>query len=149
MADNIAITAGSGTTIATDDIGGTHYQRVKQGFGADGTYTEVSTANPYPVRTAPVGQGTIQSLPTPTTNGAALAAAPTAPAPSAIRFYLNSSDASVTYVLASSAPGSAPAAGTTNTATFANYGSVFDEPISGGLLPYITASAGTVSYRYI
>jgi hypothetical protein len=29
MADNVAITAGSGTTIATDDVSGTHYQRMK------------------------------------------------------------------------------------------------------------------------
>lgn len=29
MADNVAITAGSGTTIATDDISSVHYQRVK------------------------------------------------------------------------------------------------------------------------
>lgn len=29
MADNVAITAGSGTTIATDDVAGTHYQRMK------------------------------------------------------------------------------------------------------------------------
>lgn len=29
MADNVAITAGSGTTIATDDVSGTHYQYVK------------------------------------------------------------------------------------------------------------------------
>jgi hypothetical protein len=29
MTDNIAITAGSGTTVATDDVGGVHYQRVK------------------------------------------------------------------------------------------------------------------------
>jgi len=29
MADNVAITAGSGTNIATDDVAGTHYQRVK------------------------------------------------------------------------------------------------------------------------
>lgn len=29
MADNVAITAGSGTTVATDDVGGVHYQRVK------------------------------------------------------------------------------------------------------------------------
>ena len=29
MTDNIAVTAGSGTTIATDDVGGVHYQRVK------------------------------------------------------------------------------------------------------------------------
>jgi hypothetical protein len=37
MADNVAITAGSGTSIATDDIGGVQYQRVKLGLGADGT----------------------------------------------------------------------------------------------------------------
>lgn len=29
MADNVAITAGSGTTIATDDVGGAHHQFVK------------------------------------------------------------------------------------------------------------------------
>lgn len=29
MVDNIAITAGAGTTIATDDVSGVHYQRVK------------------------------------------------------------------------------------------------------------------------
>lgn len=29
MADNLSITAGSGTTIATDDVGGVHYQKVK------------------------------------------------------------------------------------------------------------------------
>lgn len=36
MADNVAITAGSGTTVATDNIGGVNYQRVKPNFGADG-----------------------------------------------------------------------------------------------------------------
>jgi hypothetical protein len=29
VADNVAITAGAGTTIATDDVGGSHFQRVK------------------------------------------------------------------------------------------------------------------------
>lgn len=29
MADNVAITAGSGTTVATDDVSGVHFQRVK------------------------------------------------------------------------------------------------------------------------
>lgn len=29
MADNVAITAGSGTSIATDDVSGVHYQRIK------------------------------------------------------------------------------------------------------------------------
>lgn len=37
MADNVAITAGSGTSVATDEIGGVHHQRVKLGLGADGT----------------------------------------------------------------------------------------------------------------
>jgi hypothetical protein len=38
MADNVAITAGSGTTIATDDVSGVHYQRVKLVDGTlDGT----------------------------------------------------------------------------------------------------------------
>ena len=37
MADNVAITAGSGTTIATDDVSGVHYQKVKVYAGTDGT----------------------------------------------------------------------------------------------------------------
>ena len=52
MADNVAITAGSGTTIAADDISGVMYQRVKIGVGADGSATDVSTSNPMPVSDA-------------------------------------------------------------------------------------------------
>jgi hypothetical protein len=37
MADNIAITAGTGTTVATDDVSGVHYQRVKRAVGAADT----------------------------------------------------------------------------------------------------------------
>jgi hypothetical protein len=37
MADNIAVTAGSGTTVAADDISSVFYQRVKLSLGADGT----------------------------------------------------------------------------------------------------------------
>ena len=45
MADNVAITAGAGTTIATDDIGGTHYQRIKLVDGTlDGTDAIPGTA---------------------------------------------------------------------------------------------------------
>jgi hypothetical protein len=40
MADNTPITAGSGTSIATDDIGSVFYQRVKVSLGADGTATD-------------------------------------------------------------------------------------------------------------
>jgi hypothetical protein len=40
VADNVPITAGSGTTIASDDIGGVQYQRVKPSIGADGAATD-------------------------------------------------------------------------------------------------------------
>ncbi len=36
MADNVAITAGAGTTVAADDIAGVMHQRVKISLGADG-----------------------------------------------------------------------------------------------------------------
>jgi hypothetical protein len=50
MADNVPLNAGSGgATVATDDIGGIQYQRVKATFGADGVATDVSAANPFPV----------------------------------------------------------------------------------------------------
>ena len=40
MADTVSITQGSGTTVATDDIAGVHYQRVKLSVGADGSATD-------------------------------------------------------------------------------------------------------------
>jgi hypothetical protein len=49
MADNLAYTPGSGATVATDDIGGAHYQRIKLAAGADGTAVDVSAAAPLPV----------------------------------------------------------------------------------------------------
>lgn len=49
MADNVSINQGSSTTIATDDVGSVHYQRVKLTWGADGTATDVSTAAYLPV----------------------------------------------------------------------------------------------------
>jgi hypothetical protein len=49
MADDVAITAGSGTTVATDDIAGRHFQRFKLTLGADGVNDgDISTANPMP-----------------------------------------------------------------------------------------------------
>lgn len=49
MADNVAITAGSGTSIAADDISSVFYQRVKISVGADGSATDLSSTNPMPV----------------------------------------------------------------------------------------------------
>lgn len=50
MADNITLNAGSGgAVVAADDIGSVWHQRVKVEFGADGSATDVSQANPLPV----------------------------------------------------------------------------------------------------
>lgn len=51
MADDTVLNAGTGgDTIATDDVGGVKYQRVKITVGADGTAVgDVSSANPMPV----------------------------------------------------------------------------------------------------
>ena len=57
MADNVAITAGAGTNIATDDIGGVHYQRVKVTYGADGSATDPSSTAPFPIASYPVASG--------------------------------------------------------------------------------------------
>ena len=47
MADNIAVTEGSGKTVATDDVGGVQYQRIKIDGGADGAAAPITgdTAN--------------------------------------------------------------------------------------------------------
>ncbi len=65
MADNVAITAGVGTTIGADEISSVKYQRVKMIIGADGVNDgDVASGNPMPV--------TASALPLPT--GAATAA---------------------------------------------------------------------------
>jgi hypothetical protein len=67
MADNIAVTAGTGTNIAADDIGaGLLVQRVKATWGPDGTANDADTATgkplPIQVRSAtgliPLGEPT-------------------------------------------------------------------------------------------
>lgn len=52
MTDNTTLNPGTGgDVIATDDISGVKYQRIKTGFGADGVYTDVSASDPLPVLT--------------------------------------------------------------------------------------------------
>src|SRR5687768_8258533 len=60
MVDNVPITPGSGRSIATDDIGSVHFQRVKPTHGADGTATDSSDTAPFPIKaiTASGGNGT-------------------------------------------------------------------------------------------
>lgn len=75
MADNVAITAGTGTTIAADDIGGVLHQRVKISQGVDGSATDVSSAAPLQVTLANTGANTNKILVTPDLpSGAATAA---------------------------------------------------------------------------
>ena len=44
MADNLDITPGAGVKVATDDVGGIHYQRIKLDFGGDGLTVPLITA---------------------------------------------------------------------------------------------------------
>ena len=48
LCDNVAITAGSGTSIATDTVGGAEYQRIKMTWGVDGSAVDTSDTNPIP-----------------------------------------------------------------------------------------------------
>lgn len=51
MADNLGITTGSSANVATDDVSGAHYQKVKLDVGGDGATLPVSaTANAIPVK---------------------------------------------------------------------------------------------------
>jgi hypothetical protein len=49
MADNVAITQGSGVTVASEDVSGVQHQKVKMEFGGDGVATLVSSSDPLPV----------------------------------------------------------------------------------------------------
>ena len=52
MADNTTLNPGTGgDVIASDDIGGVKHQRVKIGYGVDGSYTDVSHSHHLPVVT--------------------------------------------------------------------------------------------------
>jgi hypothetical protein len=52
MVDNVNITAGTGTSVATDDVGGVHYQKIKLAIGA------ADTANLLAVGSGAVDTGT-------------------------------------------------------------------------------------------
>jgi hypothetical protein len=63
MADDIAVTPGSGATIAADEISSVKYQRVKLIHGADGVNAgDVATGNPLPVTLA--NSGTLATVTT-------------------------------------------------------------------------------------
>jgi hypothetical protein len=45
MADNVSITSGSGTSIATDDVSSVHFQKIKVDGGGDGASTPILAGN--------------------------------------------------------------------------------------------------------
>ena len=49
MADGVGYTPGIGITVATDDVGGFQYQRIKPVWGGDGIVHDTSPTNPLPV----------------------------------------------------------------------------------------------------
>lgn len=72
MVDNVAVTPGTGATIATDDVAGVQFQKVKVDLGGDGASSPLvrgqqSAANSLPV-TLPSDQGALAV----TDNGASL-----------------------------------------------------------------------------
>jgi len=142
MADNIPITAGSGTTVATDDIGGVHHQLVKIEFGAADAATQVSAANPLPVVSTATGLGSLSAVPSGSTNGTAIGTPPASA--TGVRIYLPTG-ASVTFTVASSAPVSAPTS--TFTVSQANTGPNWDENLNGQNL-YITVITGSPLFRW-
>jgi len=79
MADNVAITAGAGTTIATDDVSSVQYQVVKIGLGADGAIdTLVDSGQQTMANSVPVALASNQSaLPITDNSGSLTVDAPT------------------------------------------------------------------------
>ena len=72
MADNVAITAGTGTTIGADDISSVLYQRFKLIHGVDGTNDgDVANTNGFPVKSSYV-TATLQNAVSATGNGSSL-----------------------------------------------------------------------------
>ena len=77
MADNVSITQGSGTNVATNDIGGVQYPRMKITWGAAGTANDTQITKPLPVEICPNGGGgcsVFYRTSTASTNGAVVKA---------------------------------------------------------------------------
>jgi hypothetical protein len=49
LADNVLVASSGSTQIATDDVNGIQYQRIKVTYGPDGAATDVSSSTPLPV----------------------------------------------------------------------------------------------------
>ncbi len=77
MADDIAITAGVGTNVATDDVGGRHFQRIKLCLGADGAATDLGLGQAAMAASMPVVLASDQSVVLVAQSGIVVAQTPT------------------------------------------------------------------------
>ena len=76
MADNVTL-PGSGSAVATDEIGGIHWQLMKLAYGANGAATAVEDAAPLPVVVAGTVSGAaLTPVPASVTSVSLLAARP-------------------------------------------------------------------------
>jgi hypothetical protein len=118
MADNIPTTANA--SIATDDIGNIHFQRMKLVIGADGVNDgDVASGNPLPVEgtvliddTTPVGVAVTGTVPVsgPLTNAQLRATAvPVADQPALVVELIDQASGTITY-FGQAAPGTATSA---------------------------------------
>lgn len=86
---NVTLNPGAaGATCATDTIGGVDYQIVKPSFGAAGTATPVSSANPLPTR---ANQGATAAVTAVVANAASVTLLASAPTRTRAKIY-NDSD---------------------------------------------------------
>lgn len=133
MADNVAVTPGSGATFATDDIGGIQYPRVKIAQGADGAATDVSAAAPLSVKltdgTNPVT--VTQNAPTTNDYGAVVAIHP------------DSVNANGQATMANSAP-VVPASNWEGSVTLRNFGAGEYETVAASQTDQILGATGAV-----
>lgn len=75
MADNVELNSGTGGAVmATDDIGGIHFERVKLTLGADGVNDgDISSANPIPAKEQRAATATLANVAGSATNVTLLA----------------------------------------------------------------------------
>ena len=110
--------------------------------GQGGAQTSLAT---IAANTIPAGVGAMASVPAASTNGTALGALPAAG--KGARFYLGASD-SVTFTVATAAPGAAPTVTYTISGASGGTGPNWDENLSGGAMVYVTATTGSPKFRW-
>ena len=94
MADNVSVPGGSAGPIATDEVSGVQYQRVKVNYGADGSATDVSADNPLPV--VETASGAVLS--TAVTVGTSATAVPASPLSGRKAVVIHKNGAAIVYL---------------------------------------------------